>query len=157
MTVDGFAIHFLESAPNDDEPHMADDEPVAYGEIQIGTFTERFLAPLSYWSTDAYARQWAEGLQRLVNQLSPSCLITSMYDPTYANFITLWNLYLDERTPTVYVQNQILFFDQLHEAFALNRLYHYIPERMSMNEDGHPISEWRTTRDAINAFLKTCS
>ncbi|MGB6904684.1 MAG: hypothetical protein WBD98_17770, partial [Acidobacteriaceae bacterium] len=60
--------------------HDARDEPdMAIGQITLGAFVEEFEMVLSVWSRERYERQWREGIQRLLDGKSKSCLITSFW------------------------------------------------------------------------------
>lgn len=110
------------------------------GEIVLNNFVERFEAPLSFWSASQYKKQWSEGLRRIIDGDSRSCLITSMYDPKKANFIVWWPMY---RYPDrIVVQNQILFMNKLPELFDPSDPYRFIGEHVSIGDEGEPVSEW---------------
>lgn len=121
------------------------------GRITIGNFSEQFEASLSFWCRDDYIKQWKNGLVRLADGEYQSCLITSMYDPSTANFIIRWNLYRDKCA--VHVQNSLLILDDIQGALNPSDPYSHIPERRLKNEYGQKISEWSTTLDAIRLNL----
>lgn len=123
------------------------------GQIRIGDFAELFEASLLYWSVEDYKKQWRQGLSRLLFEQKQSCLITSMYDPAVASFIIRWIFY--PAGDTVYIQNHLLFLDQLDTAFSLEKLYDYIDPRETINEDGNRISEWSIATEAIRGFYTT--
>ncbi len=115
-----FSINFTGELVGDNH------EKCQIGEIKIAKFYETFC-PLSYWSKDQYLEQWKNGLRRLCNRNHKSCLITSMYNPKFANFIVWWTFYLDGNT--ICVQNQILFLEQLDEPFNELNPYASIDDR----------------------------
>lgn len=127
-------------------------EDILVGHIKIGEFCETFEASLSFWNQEDYWTQWQDALRRLIGGEETSCLITSMYNPKIANFIMLWPLY--RKDAKIFVQNKLLFLNDIHEEFDFKNLYTYIPQHMTVNEDGHKISEWYTNLDAINIFLE---
>jgi hypothetical protein len=141
-----FAFTFLNE-------QRVDKDGLTKGQIRIGDFAELFEASLLYWSVEDYKKQWRQGLSRLLFEQKQSCLITSMYDPSDANFIFWWVLYPEG--DTVYIQNHLLFLDQLDTAFSLSKLYDYIYPRETINEDGRKISEWSISTEAIRAFYVT--
>jgi hypothetical protein len=121
------------------------EEGNAIGEIRLNDFVEQFEAPLTFWTVEDYERQWARGLRRISEGSAKSCLITAMYDPTVANFIIWWPIYreLDHAV----VQNQVLFMKKLKGTFDVQDPYRSIDERVSITEDGEPISEWIVSID----------
>lgn len=117
-----------------------DNELVAVGNIQIGSFNEEFQASLSYWSRENYQTQWMDAVYKLINGEDKVALITSMYPPKTANFIIWWMMY--RIGENVHVQNQVLFLDELDKDFEEENVYQFIPERETVTEDGDVISEW---------------
>lgn len=127
------------------------DENTYKGEIVIGDHTESFWAPLWYWSVADYERQWKEGLIRVVEGQTKSCLITSMNDPTLAKFIFWWPLYRVGNQ--IYIQNHILFLDK-RLRFSEKDLYERVPDREVLSDEGDPISEWATTTEVLSSILQ---
>jgi len=117
----------------------------AIGEIRLNDFTERFEAPLGFWNVKDYERQWALGLRLVSEGSSKSCLITAMYDPAVANFIVWWPIYRER--DHVVVQNQVLFMKRLKAKFDAEDPYRSIDDRVSVTEDGEPVSEWIVDAD----------
>jgi hypothetical protein len=134
-----------------DKLEVEDNETFALGEIIIGSFSENFQASISYWRIDRYKSQWKQALKRLIEGSSMTALITSMYDPQLANFIFWWVFYRVEET--VYIQNHVLFMDDIEGTFNEKLIYDYIPKRETVNEDGDRISEWKTDLKSIKTFL----
>jgi len=126
-------------------------EEVQYGEIVIGTFHERFHASLSLWSDFKYKQSWYQGLRRILGTAMKSCLITSMYDPRKANFIIWWPLYRKDNL--VYIQNQMLFLDQLYVPFDEKRPWLSVRNRNTTDEEGNKISEWSRNIADVGPFL----
>jgi hypothetical protein len=127
------------------------DERSQIGEIQLGEFRETFVASLSYWIKLDYLIQWEIALTRICNGNKKSCIITSMFDPSIANFIFLWALYLDEST--VHIQNQILFLDKLDKPFVETTPYEFICDRKIVSAEGDKISEWDVDVNDIKVYL----
>lgn len=126
----------------------------AVGHINIGNFDESFHSSLSYWSREQYLRQWQEGLNRLVSGESNSALVTSMHNPKDANFIFWWVFYnINEK---IYIQNHVLFMDELDPEFDESNLYKSIPERETRTEDGEMISEWAINLSDIQGLNILC-
>jgi len=120
------------------------------GVIQIGSFHERFLASLMYWSTDDYKRHWKLAIERIIHSSNISCLITSMIDPSTGTHIFWWPMY--RVNENVFIQNQILFFDQLDSPFNELNPFSSVCARETINVNGDVISEWSVRIDEIEEF-----
>ena len=139
-----FSIDLLE------EP-APEGESVRSGLITIGSYMERFVAPIGYWGVSQYRRHWQEAVTRIIEGSAESILITSMYDPAVANFIFWWPMYrLDD---TVYFQNHILFLDELERPFDPIDPFRFVPEHTTINIDGEKISEWSASITDLESFL----
>lgn len=141
-----FVIGFLSQ-----DEGLTDFEAARTGVITIGTFQERFVAPITFWQVRDYQRQWSEGLRRIVSGSEKSCLITALRDPRASKMLFWWPLYREEED--VFVQNSILLFDHLERPFDVRDPYASINERITINEEGQLISEWRVSVHDIEAFL----
>jgi hypothetical protein len=130
-----FRIDFLQS-----EVPSEKQNGLIYGQIKIGGFSEKFSSSLDFWSVADYKNHWRKAIGRILARNSKSALITSIDNPTSSNFYIWWPMYL--LGEKVYVQNQLLFLDQLHEPFDLENPFKYVPSRQTHNEDGEKISEW---------------
>jgi hypothetical protein len=76
------------------EVHVDPDEPnVAIGQIALGTFVEEFEMALTTWNRERYEQQWREGIQRILNGASKSCLITSFWGDKDAFGGEWWRMY----------------------------------------------------------------
>lgn len=122
-------------------------EEIEHGIIQIGGFQEKFKISTSFWSLENYVEHWKKSILRTINGSQKSCLITSLYDPQNANFLFWWLLYRNKNK--VFIQNAILFFDQLKEPFDLKNPYTSIPPREIITDDGLTISEWSIDIDDL--------
>jgi hypothetical protein len=84
-----------------------------------------------------------------------SALITDYVDPPAYPYsggcLFWWRLYRDG--DTVYVQNHILFFEQLSQPFSAECPWNSVRDRRVFNEDGQKVSEWPTTIEEIKYFL----
>lgn len=124
------------------------------GRITVGDFTESFHMALDFWSPRDYRASWKRALGRLLSaDVIDSCLIASVGDPETANFVTCWPLY--RRKEKVYVQNSIIFLDQLEGGFDPDRPWEFIEARQSIDEDGNRVSEWETEISEVEEFLRT--
>jgi len=126
-------------------------EEVLIGSIHINSFSETFRSPVSYWKRNEYLSQWYSGLNEIISGKKKSAIVTSMYDPTSTNFIVIWPLYLVGKD--VFIQNRILFIEDLKEPFNEASLSSYIDDRETINEDGEVISEWKVSISDINRAL----
>lgn len=131
------------------------DPMVAIGVIRLGEDHEYFESVLGFWGLDDYNAIWTAGLRRLISGTSTSCLATSVTDPSSANFVEVWPLYREESD--VYVQNHLLFLDQLPHELDPTEPWESVHPRSVVDEDGQRISEWRVSIDDIEEFLKLSS
>ena len=142
-----FSIAFL----SEPVPSLEVNEPACPGLIELGSFQERFVSSLSYWNVNDYKRHWRQAITRIVESSQKSCLITSMYDPSTANFIFWYPMYrVDD---TVFVQNQILFLNQLSAPFDERDPFSFVSERKSVNDEGESLSEWCVQVEELESFL----
>ncbi|WP_137169734.1 hypothetical protein [Marinomonas sp. FW-1] len=128
-------------------------EEVLFGEINIHSFSEKIRSPISYWNRKRYLSQWRFGLNEIISGNKKSAIVTSMYDPINANFIVIWPLYLIEED--VFIQNRILFMEDLKEPFNESKMSAYIDDRETVNEDGEAISEWKVSISDIHKVLNS--
>ncbi len=126
-------------------------ENLCYGYIQIGDFHENFEMNTSFWNPKEYVNHWGKAISRLLCNEEKSCLITSLSNPQHANFIFWWPMYRHE--DKVFIQNGVLFLDELSEPFIPSNPYNNIPSRETISEDGEPISEWEINIDALKDYM----
>lgn len=143
-----FSISFLPT--NTDQASLVSLDK-RLGRIVIGNFSEQFESSLSYWDINKYQENWKKGIERLLRGESKSCLITSMYNPKVANFITWWPMYSENRV--VYFQNQLLFLKELKIAFNPEDPCILINDRETVSDNNLPISEWEVPLEALEEFL----
>jgi CdiI N-terminal domain len=74
-----------------------------------------------------------------------------MVDPATATYIFGWPMY--RVNENVFIQNHILFFDQLQSPFDERNPFSSVPERQTTNEDGDGISEWSVRINELEEFL----
>ena len=129
---------------------FASDLKSRLGAITIGSYVERFVAATEYWDITRYRYHWHEAITRILQGSVKSALITSMYDPAVANFIYWWPMY--RLGQIVQFQNHILFLNEL-EQFDPNDPFHFVPERITINDDGEKISEWSASIEDLERFL----
>ncbi|MET7549685.1 hypothetical protein ABZS94_28600 [Streptomyces sp. NPDC005500] len=128
----------------------------AIGQIEIGEFSENFPMALSYWNGGEYRESWELAIRLLVEgEIETSCLVASIGEPTTANFISCWPLY--RREEKVFVQNSLIFTNELDEPFDPNQPWLSVEPRTTVDEDGLRISEWETTVSDLREFLQNIS
>lgn len=125
---------------------------VSRGRLVIGEQIEEFESFIGFWSPFDYERQWLEGTVRVAAKGSASCLITSLTDPSHAEFVRWWLLY--PQGDLVVLQEGLLLLKSLVVPFSTTSPYDSIPEHQSLTDDGRPISEWRLPRTAIADFAR---
>jgi len=118
--------------------------------IQIGQFKEDFYCNSSYWKREDYLNQWDDALKKVSLEKKDALLVSNMYDPKSGNFLFYWVLYVEDKK--VYIQEQILFLDELKECFDELNLYKYIKARETIGENKEKISQWETTIEKIKLF-----
>lgn len=121
------------------------------GTIRIGDFSERFEVDLSYWAAEQYRASWRAAASLLVSGGDKAAFITSISDPATANIIFWWTAHRDGER--VYLQQQVLFLEQLQTAFDPSAPFIHIGPREQVDEDGNKISEWAVSVDDMRAFL----
>lgn len=100
-------------------------------------------------------KQWQEGLDRLLQGESKSAIVAEMYQPELANYINWWVFY--QVNSVVYIQNKLLFIENLGCDFLESDLYAYIPERETETDEGDHISEWAVELHDIASFRQESS
>lgn len=124
----------------------------ASGRIIIEGFTETFRVPLGFWDESDYRRSWRQACEVLnASPHSTSCFMTSMTDPSNSNFLTCWPLYREAED--VYIQNAIIFLDEIAEPFDPAAPWRSVGPRYQIDEDGNKISEWITSMDSLREFF----
>lgn len=133
-----------------------DDERQRFGRIRLNDVVERFLMDVGFWSPDDYRESWRAACARL--DAAPgdvvSCLVASTCDPTEANFLWTWPLY--RVGDTVFVQNSLVFLDELETPLDLTRPWLATRPRRTRTEQGRRISEWPVPLAAVRRFLDHC-
>ena len=121
------------------------------GQITLGSFAERFESPLGFWREEDYERHWRAAVSRIVAGAEKTALLTAMYDPALANFLTWWPMYREQEF--VFVQNHLLFMAQLTTRFDIEAIDGFVPTRKTIDDDGEKISEWSVPLAEIAHFL----
>ncbi len=143
-----FSIKFLPDSCQD----IKHGPMEAIGERVLGDSGELFLAELSFWTKAQYEAQWREGLNRIVRNLSPSCLIHTMRNPVTARFIFWWPMWRQD--DEIVFQESTIWLKEHKERFDPSNPYGFIPEYSNMTEEGEKVSEWRVSVDDVYTFLE---
>lgn len=126
---------------------------MAIGRIVIGGFTETFAMPLGFWVISDYRSSWCRALAVLEGRLnSVSCLMVSMTEPEFTNFLFCWPLYRDG--DTVYIQNSMIILDEVRSEFDPDQPWFSISPRCIVDDDGNRISEWATSMLSMREFVR---
>jgi len=143
-----FDISFRDEPIDELEPCVTE----GFGRITIGDFREDLSINLFSWNQDRYKQQWKAAVARLVSGADKSALIVEYVEPPHSHNAWLWPMYREGSS--VYIQNRLLFFDQLQSPFSPDSPWDSIGERSTVSSTGDPISEWVTSVDSLQDFLK---
>ena len=138
-----FDIRFLEEPPEPWEP----GGEALWGEITVGDYRERFLAPTGFWPRERYVRQWQEAGARFAAGAERT-----------AFFTTAWQFWwtLGRAGDEVLVQEELLTGERIAVLGAApdpERVPYELLEPVQLrNEDGHEISTWRVPLADVIAF-----
>ncbi|MGB7282332.1 MAG: hypothetical protein WBE13_08735 [Candidatus Acidiferrum sp.] len=148
-----FSIEFLDdpvSYPYDDPT-----TPEARGVLILGEAKEYFGSSLYEWTKKEYETQWRNSIKTLLHGNDRAALITEYVGPQDATHLEWWPLYVvaDE----VFIQNHLLFYDQLTEPFSTQNPFSFLPDRRTMNEEGEKISEWAVALPEVEEFARGLS
>jgi hypothetical protein len=143
-----FSITFL------DEPlvYPYDDikTPAAPGLLTMGNSNEGFCSSLYQWSKRDYETQWRLAINVVLKKSSKAALIVEYTGTEASSHLEWWPMY--KVGDTVYLQNHLLFYNQLPEPFSIERPFVYLRDRETTNQDGRPISEWIVRLSEIEQF-----
>jgi hypothetical protein len=120
-----------------------DEGPLLIGEICFGDLDESFESSLHSWSREQYEASWREAIATVLRG-EKAALITEFSLPSENNRLWWWPLYPDG--DTVYIQQHILFFQQLEHSFDPIKPFASLGKRKTHDEDGNKISEWTAKR-----------
>jgi contact-dependent growth inhibition (CDI) system CdiI-like immunity protein len=145
-------VFAIELQSQQEAGEMEGSSAEASGRIVIGEFTETFNVPLGFWGESDYHRSWLQAFEVLnANSHATSCLMTSMTDPGNSNFLICWPMYREGED--VYIQNAIIFLDEIAGAFDPTAPWRYVSPRQRIDEDGNKISEWTTSMESLREFF----
>jgi hypothetical protein len=139
-----------------DEPlcYPYDDQstPAASGLLVFGEFQEGFLASLYQWRREDYERQWRQAIATLLHR-KKSALITEYVSPQAASKLVWWPMYLVQ--DRVFLQNHLLFYNQLKEPFSIGNALSFVRDRETTGPEDEKISEWSVHLSEVEAFART--
>jgi hypothetical protein len=143
-----FSIAFL------DEPLVYPYEdiktPGALGSLMMGDSNERFCSSLYRWSQRDYESQWRQAINVLLNESFKAALIVEYTGTDASSHLEWWPMY--KVGDSVYLQNQLLFYNQLPQPFSLDRPFMYLRNRETTDQAGRPISEWLVRLSEVERF-----
>jgi hypothetical protein len=123
--------------PLDFNPSLSDMACATFnfsGEIEICNLQTQ------YWSLNDYYGQWVEALNRVIDQLLPAAMITSIVDSDAAANVVAWILF-PLTDGNVAIQQRILLSDKFIGPLGVID-YDMLRQRETIDEDGNPVSEW---------------
>ena len=140
-----FRIRFL-----DEEVKARFGEATLCGEIGIGRFSERFHAPIEYWTVDDYRNQWSAAKRMLQNGEAPVVFAVAVRPREQLNsFIEFWIVY--RRGDDACIQNKAYLCAKLPIGFEEDQ-HHFqalCGERTTQSSTGHAVSEWVVPWDSV--------
>ena len=149
-----FSIRFLDEALS--YPYDDPTIPMAHGLLVLGEMTEYFGSSLYRWSREDYELQWRHALKSLLDGGKSAALITEYAGgPEAAMHLEWWPMYLVR--DTVFVQDQLLFYDQLAKPFSVEKVFSFLSDRRTQDEEGNTISEWAVAIPEVEEFARTLS
>jgi CdiI N-terminal domain len=141
-----FSIRFLEIEPR--------DPMLAHGELVLDGHIENFSSCTNSWNMPDYKRQWQHGIKRIIDGENKSCLIVSLHEPGFSDFLILWPMY--RINDQIVFQEQWLPSEKVAPLFDPARPYEYIGDWITMSDDGEKLSEWWIKlSDVVGFFQRT--
>lgn len=130
-----------------DNVEYEDQAPFYRGVLQLGNFTEEFLAAASLWKAERYRRQWREAARSLAGGAERVAFITSFVHPDAVN--VLWPAWREGGL--VYIQNQLSLPENRRGLLDPDSPALQVGDRAFQTANG-PIPEWIVPIDEIAAF-----
>jgi len=129
------------------------DQSVLLGKIKIDNYSEDFFASAEFWRREDYLESWKRSLAEGLQGGGRCALIASINDPVSSNFLFYWVIYLEG--DVAYVQNGVLFINELPVTFDPSAINGYVPARAEVNEEGVAISQWNIDRKSVMDFFNS--
>jgi hypothetical protein len=111
----------------------------------LGDHTENFLAPLGEWERRDYECHWIEAAERLLKGAERTAFITAAFQFWWP----MWSEGAD-----IFVQEQLLWLVPSAGQFERSNPYAAVGARVSISDDGQPVSEWRLGIADIDDFVR---
>jgi hypothetical protein len=125
----------------------------ASGVLTLGDASEYFTASLYQWSKEDYERQWHDAVKVLLDGKDKAALITEYLGPEISSHLVWWPMYLVGNR--VFLQNHLLFYDQLPKPFSVKAAFSFLRNRRATNAEGEAISEWSVALTEVEVFART--
>jgi hypothetical protein len=122
------------------------DSDSTLARISFNFEIEEITIDYSFWHKEEYMTQWNQAINNILEGSDKEVLITSLTDIHTANFMTVWPMY--SSNGKVYIQNQILFLEDLKDEFSLNNINDFIDDRDSVEDT----SEWVMSLDELRNY-----
>jgi hypothetical protein len=123
------------------------------GEIRVGPFCESFDLEPCCWSGSEYQSSWTRSLRRLVASSHGSvALFTWRHKSDVCGAQRAWVLF--RLGSEVFIQERIFVPGEHRVGFDADDQAVDLAPRETRSDNGHPISEWQTSIDAILAFMR---
>jgi len=88
---------------------------------------EYFGSSLYQWTKEDYESQWRDAIKTLLDGQEKAALITEYVGPEAATHLEWWPMYVVGSA--VFIQNHLLFYDQLSEPFSMQKAVSFLRER----------------------------
>jgi len=138
-----FDIRFLDAPP---EP-LEEAGFGLWGEVTLGAYRERFLAPLGVWSRERYERQWREAAERFLEGAERTAFFTVAWQ-------FWWTMARDGQT--VLVQEELITGERTEVLGSAPDPdvvpYELLKPIRCQSDDGQQISTWHITLADVVAF-----
>lgn len=148
-----FSIGFLDEPPS--YPYDDPATPQARGILILGEAKEYFGSSLHQWSKRDYEAQWRHAIKTLLDGKDRAALITEYLGPEVATHLEWWPMYVAGNA--VFIQDQLLLYDQLAEPFSAEDAFSFLRERRTTNNEGKKISEWVIGMPELEEFARAIS
>lgn len=124
--------------------------------IVVEDFEEYLDIGTDYWDKKQFKSHWQERIGTFLSKNIDVALMVDMSNISNAQALECWELYHDkDNTDKVYVQNTLVLSDSIRKYNDENAFLQRLAARETVNEDGVVISEWVTSKNSLNDFLKT--
>ena len=142
-----FAIAFLSREPEIQEEGW----PALWGQITLGEYVERFLAPVDEWTPEQYQRQWWKAAERLLGGES-AAFVTAPWQSWWAMWPEGENAIVQEHLLTPGRVAQLALGPALLAGGAHHQL---VATRETCSDEGDRISEWQVRIDDVQQWLRS--